>query len=51
MLVCDAKKVRASGRGLQPTGVRVKDSADFRVYTEGAGEGEVKIFFSQWNYL
>ncbi|KAK4872119.1 hypothetical protein RN001_016243 [Aquatica leii] len=43
--VSDAKKVRASGRGLQPQGVRVKDDADFKIYTEGAGEGhpEVKI--------
>ncbi|XP_015833319.1 filamin-A isoform X5 [Tribolium castaneum] len=37
--VSDARKVRASGRGLQPAGVRVKDDADFRIYTEGAGEG------------
>ncbi|RZC35933.1 filamin-A [Asbolus verrucosus] len=37
--VSDSKKVRASGRGLQPAGVRVKDDADFRIYTEGAGEG------------
>ncbi|XP_063704506.1 filamin-A-like isoform X2 [Culicoides brevitarsis] len=35
----DSKKVRASGRGLQPTGVRVGDDADFNIYTEGAGEG------------
>lgn len=41
--VCDARKVRASGRGLQPSGVRVKDAADFRVYTEGAGEGNVEV--------
>lgn len=43
--VSDAKKVRASGRGLQPTGVRVRDKADFKIYTEGAGEGtpEVRI--------
>ncbi|KAK5639704.1 hypothetical protein RI129_012196 [Pyrocoelia pectoralis] len=43
--VSDAKKVRASGRGLQPQGVRVKDGAEFKIYTEGAGEGhpEVKI--------
>ncbi|XP_071544156.1 filamin-A isoform X14 [Panulirus ornatus] len=41
--VCDARKVRASGRGLQPNGVRVKDSADFKVYTEGAGEGNVEV--------
>ncbi|XP_068916696.1 filamin-A isoform X4 [Tenebrio molitor] len=37
--VSDAKKVRASGRGLQPAGVRVKDDADFKIFTEGAGEG------------
>ncbi|XP_035708450.1 filamin-A isoform X3 [Folsomia candida] len=41
--VCDAKKVRASGRGLQPKGVRVKDDADFKIYTEGAGEGTVDV--------
>lgn len=35
----DPKKVRASGRGLQPTGVRVGDDADFKIYTDGAGEG------------
>lgn len=41
----DPKKVRATGRGLQPTGVRVGDVADFRIWTEGAGEGipQVKI--------
>lgn len=43
--VVDPRRVRASGRGLQPTGVRVKDAADFRIFTEGAGEGtpEVKV--------
>lgn len=41
--VSDAKKVRASGRGLQPKGVRVKDAADFRIYTEGAGEGKAEV--------
>nr|XP_053627229.1 filamin-A-like isoform X9 [Cherax quadricarinatus] len=41
--VCDARKVRASGRGLQPNGIRVKDSADFKVHTEGAGEGNVEV--------
>lgn len=35
----DPKKVRAFGRGIQPTGVRVGDLADFRISTEGAGEG------------
>uniref|UniRef100_V5GPF5 Filamin-A n=1 Tax=Anoplophora glabripennis TaxID=217634 RepID=V5GPF5_ANOGL len=41
--VSDARKVRASGRGLQPNGVRVKDEADFKIYTEGAGEGVPEI--------
>ncbi|KAF4527938.1 hypothetical protein B566_EDAN012831 [Ephemera danica] len=41
--VSDAKKVRASGRGLQPKGVRVKDAADFKIYTEGAGEGSPEV--------
>ncbi|XP_027200604.2 filamin-A-like [Dermatophagoides pteronyssinus] len=40
---CDPRKVRAFGRGLQPTGVRVNDIADFRVTTEGAGPGTPKI--------
>jgi len=35
----DYRKVKASGRGLQATGVRVKDAADFNIYTDGAGEG------------
>nr|XP_046153317.1 filamin-A-like isoform X10 [Oncorhynchus gorbuscha] len=34
---------RASGRGLQPKGVRVKEVADFKVYTKGAGSGELKV--------
>ncbi|KAF7274400.1 hypothetical protein GWI33_012941 [Rhynchophorus ferrugineus] len=41
--VSDPKKVRASGRGLQPNGVRVKDEADFKIYTEGAGEGHPEV--------
>ncbi|EDW59138.2 filamin-A isoform X2 [Drosophila virilis] len=41
----DARKVRVSGRGLQATGVRVGDDADFKIHTEGAGEGvpEVRV--------
>ena len=42
-LVCDARKVRATGRGLQQTGVRVKDIADFKVFTENAGNGQLDI--------
>ncbi|CAN9508345.1 unnamed protein product [Ophioblennius macclurei] len=34
---------RASGRGLQPKGLRVKEVADFKVYTKGAGSGELKV--------
>ncbi|KAL1493038.1 hypothetical protein ABEB36_011179 [Hypothenemus hampei] len=41
--VSDYRKVKASGRGLQPTGVRVKDSAEFNIYTEGAGEGTPEV--------
>lgn len=40
---CDPKKVRAFGRGLQPTGVRVGDDADFRISTEGAGQGVPQV--------
>ena len=40
---CDPRKVRALGRGLQPTGVRVNDDADFKVITEGAGAGTPSI--------
>ncbi|KAM6962063.1 filamin-C-like isoform 2-T2 [Tautogolabrus adspersus] len=34
---------RASGRGLQPKGLRVKEVADFKVFTKGAGSGELKV--------
>uniref|UniRef100_A0A8C2I2K5 Filamin C, gamma b (actin binding protein 280) n=1 Tax=Cyprinus carpio TaxID=7962 RepID=A0A8C2I2K5_CYPCA len=34
---------RAIGRGLQPKGVRVKEVADFKVYTKGAGSGELRV--------
>lgn len=37
--VSDAKKCKAYGRGLLPTGVRVQDIADFVVLTKDAGEG------------
>jgi filamin len=41
--VSDAKKCRAYGRGLLPTGVRVQDVADFVVLTKDAGEGVPEI--------
>ncbi|XP_061114993.1 filamin-A-like isoform X2 [Conger conger] len=39
----NANTCRAKGRGLQPKGVRVREGADFRVYTRGAGSGELKV--------
>lgn len=41
--VCDAKKVRAYGRGLLSNGVRVKDDADFTIITKDAGQGEPNV--------
>lgn len=41
--VSDARKVKASGRGLQPNGIRVNDEADFKINTEAAGEGTPEI--------
>lgn len=40
---CDPRRVRVTGRGLQPTGVRIGDVADFKVLTDGAGEGKVEV--------
>lgn len=40
---CNPAACRAVGRGLQPKGVRVKETADFKVYTNGAGSGELKV--------
>ncbi|XP_069501557.1 filamin-A isoform X3 [Ambystoma mexicanum] len=40
---CNPTVCRAVGRGLQPKGVRVKETADFKVYTKGAGSGELKV--------
>jgi len=34
---------RATGRGLQPKGVRVKEVADFKVFTKGAGSGSLSV--------
>ena len=39
----DAKKCYATGRGIQPKGVRIGEDADFCVHTKGAGEGELVI--------
>lgn len=40
---CNPNACRASGRGLQPKGVRVKEAADFKVFTKGAGSGDLKV--------
>ncbi|XP_034027949.1 filamin-A isoform X3 [Thalassophryne amazonica] len=40
---CNPSVCRAKGRGLQPKGLRIKETADFRVYTKGAGTGELKV--------
>ncbi|XP_061075781.1 filamin-A-like isoform X1 [Conger conger] len=40
---CNPTLCRASGRGLQPKGLRVKEAADFKVFTKGAGTGELKV--------
>ncbi|XP_056000448.1 filamin-A-like isoform X18 [Ostrea edulis] len=39
----NAKMCYATGRGIQPKGVRVNENADFKVYTKGAGAAEVKV--------
>ncbi|XP_038628402.1 filamin-B isoform X2 [Tachyglossus aculeatus] len=40
---CNPNACRASGRGLQPKGVRIRETADFKVDTKAAGSGEVKV--------
>ena len=35
----DAKKCYATGRGIQPKGVRIGEDAIFKIFTEGAGGG------------
>ncbi|XP_037130542.1 filamin-A isoform X2 [Syngnathus acus] len=40
---CNPSLCKAKGRGLQPKGLRVKETADFKVYTRGAGTGELKV--------
>lgn len=43
LLALDATKVWATGRGIQPKGVRVGEDAVFQVHTEGAGDGEPRV--------
>ena len=42
-LASNAKMVFATGRGIQPRGMRINDSGDFKVHTKGAGSAELKI--------
>lgn len=37
------KAVYATGRGIQPRGVRIKQRAEFKVHTKDAGVAEVKV--------
>ncbi|CAH1784407.1 unnamed protein product [Owenia fusiformis] len=39
----DPKKCYATGRGIQPKGIRVRDIADFKVHTKGAGKAELEV--------
>lgn len=43
LTACNPNACRASGRGLQQKGLRVKEVADFKVYTKGGGGGELKV--------
>ena len=39
----DATACKVFGRGVQPTGVRMREKSQFYVITEGAGEAPIKI--------
>jgi len=39
----NASACRAYGRGVQPTGVRMREKADFHVSTAGAGDAPLKV--------
>ncbi|KAM9327227.1 filamin-B [Gastrophryne carolinensis] len=40
---CNPNACRASGRGLQPKGVRIRETADFKVDTRAAGSGDLHV--------
>nr|XP_020655558.1 filamin-B isoform X3 [Pogona vitticeps] len=40
---CNPNACRASGRGLQPKGVRIRETADFKVDTKAAGSGDIHV--------
>lgn len=43
LAACNPNACRASGRGLQPKGVRIRETADFKVDTKAAGSGELGV--------
>lgn len=43
MTASNANACRAYGRGIQPTGVRIREKADFRVTTKDAGDAELAV--------
>uniref|UniRef100_A0A670IUH0 Filamin B n=1 Tax=Podarcis muralis TaxID=64176 RepID=A0A670IUH0_PODMU len=43
VLSCNPNACRASGRGLQPKGVRIRETADFKVDTKAAGSGDIHV--------
>lgn len=50
MTVCDPRKVRVKGRGIQPKGIRNGDDAIFYIHTRGAGPGTPEIKISKYCY-
>ncbi|XP_063147803.1 filamin-B isoform X3 [Candoia aspera] len=40
---CNPNACRASGRGLQPKGVRIRETAYFKVDTKAAGSGDIHV--------
>jgi len=46
-LVVDVSQCKVSGRGVQPTGLRVNDVAVFRVSTFNAGQGDLEVTVSR----
>ena len=45
--VVDVSQCKVTGRGIQPTGVRVNDLAVFRVSTLNAGQGDLDVRVSR----
>lgn len=39
----NAQLAYATGRGIQPNGIRVTENVEFKIHTENAGQGEVKV--------